>query len=657
MSLSPSLGMWKDSAVDLANLVKSKESMEASDHPSTNGKKVESNKSEGESSEVSLGFTRDSFLDLAGLSKRTSSTESVKAVNESEHSVPDSTTSSGLPPSDTSAEDVEEAAEQQDGRYSAFQEDYSDYAGYAMEYNVDPYAPTVFGERKGSGDGFWCCLFAPWFGGKKEPDKIEEEYDDDNDDTSSAPGDQEEEKVETSASREEDDVSSAGSEMYGEKLTDQDHLAAMARLRVAEIDHFEDSSPRRLTAKELSELPYKNVPFDSSTPAHAGLELEKSPSTEEKTPVKKDEPPKKLRPILKHGSTGASSKSLATTPRSKDKDSGQRRSLFATTYEKKSPPRKQHARFAPMARVISIKSCNEMSFMEKSSIWWQKSDYNSFKKAGRLIAKAMMEGGSEIWLANPPSKGPSQIHRSKTDSAALRSYHLSDRSELRQDPGDENSPESFGSKWWCKFGHSRRGLEHIASMDEGRQRQANVKQAVRAVLEEQRRQRLYDHEDEEKLRKVGLQHTLWARDLALAAGAADAESVRSNFSEASKSREFYLLKQVNSSPGKSRQVPAFMDPTSSYPKLDANTSSQIRFRRVSLTVSSAQGGEEKKEDVGKMEAIHDTSSHHSCISRKAAAFGTETKDMAAVLSGMGAVSSEREADPALVAKEVKVGAH
>jgi hypothetical protein len=621
MSLSPSLGMWKDSAINLADMVKSKESM---DEKSMEEKSME----ESESSEISLGLTRDSFLNLASLAKKSSSTESVKATNDSMHSIP-SATSSGLAPSESDTEEVT------DSRYSAFQEDYSDYAGYDMEYNVDPYAPTVFGTKQGSGESIWCCFFAPWFGGKKGPDKIEEAIE--GDAKSASTHGEEEETLGNSASQDLEDASLTGSEVYGEKLSDQDHLAAMARLRVAEIDHYEADSSSRLTAKELTSLPYKNVPFDSSTAGKAGLEMEKSEM--EKTADKTE--PKKLKPILKHAYGGGSSRSLSsrTSPRSKEAP-GQRRSLFATTYEKKPSPKKQNARFAPMARVVTIKSCNEMTFLEKSSIWWQKSDYNSFKKAGRLIAKAMMEGGSEIWLTNPTTSKLQRTHNN--DGNTPRSYHLSDRSELRQEPGDESSQESFGYKWWCRFGHSRRGLEHIASMDEGRQRQAKVKEAVRAVLDEQRRQRLYDREDPEKLRKVTLQHTLWARDLALAAGAADAESVRSNFSEGAKSREFYLQKQASVSPGKSRVVPAFMDPASPSPKLDANTSSQIRFRTVSMTLSttSAQEGEEKKEDFGKLEAIHDTSATHSCISHKAAAFGTEAKDMAAVLSGMGAESVE-----------------
>ena len=60
---------------------------------------------------------------------------------------------------------------------------------------------------------------------------------------------------------------------------------------------------------------------------------------------------------------------------------------------------------------------------------------------------------------------------------------------------EDNEEKSFddddmGSKRWCKFGHSRRGLERIVSANEGRQRQKIVKASVSAVLEEQRRQRI-----------------------------------------------------------------------------------------------------------------------------------------------------------------------
>jgi hypothetical protein len=152
---------------------------------------------------------------------------------------------------------------------------------------------------------------------------------------------------------------------------------------------------------------------------------------------------------------------------------------------------------------------------------------------------------------------------------------------------------------------------------------------------------MYGKNDPERLRSVGLKHTSWARDLSLASGAADAESVRSNFSDGAKPRSFYLQKQASASSGSARQVPAFMNPSVPIVQnsLDANTTSQIRLRRIQVTVSP-RTEEKKSDDVGDLEAIHDTP--HSSISRKAAGFGTECQDMAAVLSGMGALSAERE---------------
>ena len=598
-----SLGMWKDSAIDLAAMAKSKEeSTENSDSfLPTN---------EGDTAEVSLvkGVSNDSNPVLTDITRPSSNAESSREEG-SVRSLPTSVACSPTP------EEVNAAQEQTDGRYSAFNSDYSEYGSYDMEY---PYAaPTVLGAKQSSSN-FFCCLLAPWFG-KKGQDKLEESYEEEkgpdcaNDEEKVA-----DQKLEKKITQDDDDLST-GSEIYGEKLTDQDRLAVMARLRVSETDpaHVE-------------------TPFHASPTQQTGLEFE--PTSEDLTPEKQDGTTKpgtpKFKGILKTSSTVAAP--AVVSARSSVTGATGRRSLFVTTYEKKLHPEK-HACFSPMARVVTVKSCNDMSVMEKSSIWWQKSDYDSFKKAGRLIAKAMIEGGSEIWLTNmsrSPATKSRQIQRSMTDGVQKM------RSELRQEPGDETSSNDFGNKWWCKFGHSRRGLEHIASVEEGRQRQNNVRLAVRAVLDEQRRQKMYGRNDPERLRSVNLKHTSWARDLALASGAADAESVRSNFSESAKSRAFYLQKQASASGGTARYVPAFMDPSISklQTSLDAHTVSQIRFRNISVTVSPS--AEEKKSEEGELEAIHDTP--HSAISKKAAGFGTECHDMAAVLSGMGVVSAELE---------------
>jgi hypothetical protein len=95
---------------------------------------------------------------------------------------------------------------------------------------------------------------------------------------------------------------------------------------------------------------------------------------------------------------------------------------------------------------------------------------------------------------------------------------------------------------------------------------------------------MYGKNDPERIRSVELKHASWARDLALASGAADAESVRSSFSDSAKPRSFYLQKQALTSAGSARQVPAFMDPSISkiQNSLDANTGEIQNFR---MTIS------------------------------------------------------------------------
>lgn len=255
----------------------------------------------------------------------------------------------------------------------------------------------------------------------------------------------------------------------------------------------------------------------------------------------------------------------------------QRRSLFPA-YEPKTTVKKNlSASFSPMARVVTIKSSKEMTDEEKALIWWQKGDYDEFRKTGRMISKVMLQGGSEIWLATNQSWQLPNQGKAATLRRAMANVDNEDASD----------------KWWHKFGHSRRGLEHIASIDEGRQRQANVKTSIRAILTEQRRQKAFHREDPEKLRMCSIQNTSWAKDLALASGASDADAVTKNFDDESrKSREFYLLKfsragKLNSTSsaqrGSKQVVPAFMKPMISMQlrpnRFDANTTSRLKFKK------------------------------------------------------------------------------
>jgi hypothetical protein len=302
-----------------------------------------------------------------------------------------------------------------------------------------------------------------------------------------------------------------------------------------------------------------------------------------------------------------------------------------------------------MARVITVKSKNDMVDDEKADVWWRRSDYEDFRRTGRIITRAMLEGGSEIWLA------------SNNDSLSKGSTKTGD---LIKETGD---------KWWHKFGHSRRGLEHVVSVEEGRQRQANVKNAIRSVLEEQARQRMYNRIDPEKLRNVSLHHTLWARDLALASGASDADAVESSFAADRRSREFYLIKLARNSPIQSVQkglhVPQFMQtPTGVHARqpsavrgppilqqrLDANTAAQIQFRRHKVAVAPP----EKRESNESCEPVHDPTSEEKTtkerLKHQAAGFSADggTADMAAVLSGMGVGLTSTKKDEKLSVMKV-----
>lgn len=271
------------------------------------------------------------------------------------------------------------------------------------------------------------------------------------------------------------------------------------------------------------------------------------------SPSSKKKEKKPLKGILKHIVTKpdiasqTKNNSSERTQDNKNQEPGRRRSILPSyavqsfdenntddnSKVSSSSQTKPRLKFSPMAKVVNIPSRGEMSYYTRSLIWWQRNDYDDFKKTGRIIAKAMVCGGSEIWLQTSNAWGKQQG----------KGGHLNDATNGTKKDGEEKG-EDVGSKWWCKFGHSRRGLEHIVSIEEGKQRQRFVNLSVKAVLEEQRRQRMTT-KDPKKIAGVSLQYTSWARDLSAAAGAADAEAVESNFNSGAKCRIHHLKTTLN----------------------------------------------------------------------------------------------------------------
>jgi hypothetical protein len=551
-------------------------------------------------------------------------------------------------------------------QYAGFSADYPDYQNY--NYHSTYGAPALLNEQallegRREQEGFWCCLF-PWLN-QSGPDL---DFLDDEEahllNTSASHeslvsvehGLKDLRNIPTRAlSKDDDELSSTGSDVFGEKLSDRDRQAVLARLRLSQPDPVgaNTNTPEHPTTKTNGKglLNGITMPTASNSGRPKGILKRSSTSINNQNGIHRPTSQNSL-----NGTTGSAS--------TLEKKNSKRRSLFPQ-YETNSTMKKNlSVRFASMARVVTVKSKNDMSEYEKGDVWWQKSDYEEFRKTGRMITRAMLEGGSEVWLASNQSwLQPNQSRASTLKSA----YNLSGRQHA-MNKGQKAAYEEARDKWWHKFGHSRRGLEHIASIDEGRQRQQNVRTAIRAVIDEQRRQKVFHREDAEKLRMASISLSAWARDLSMAAGASDADAVRANFDEEDrKSREFYLLKfaRANTTGGtstKGANVPAFMQPilALTHNRYDANTVSQIRFRQKEKKAAAATASQKSqlpKKEIPPFEAAHDEpvndendeegereeetrdpSERRGDMARRAAGFasGEEIGNMSAVLSGMGA---------------------
>lgn len=576
-------------------------------------------------------------------------------------------------------------------QYAGFSSDYPDYQNY--NYHSTYGAPALLMDKKEQ-QGFWCCLF-PWMNQTgQDLDFLDDEVEAQQQHHILHPSASQESLVSVgeglkglrhhqimpapnaTRSKDDDELSSTGSDVFGEKLSDRERQAVLARLRLSQPDH-------PIVANSSNN---QNNPEDPEDPLSLSPSKQKGKGLLNGITIPTAENLGRLKGILKRSSTfhvgeerPSSQNSLngtttgsASSGTLETKTAPKRRSLFPQ-YETSNKMKKNlTSRFASMARVVTVKSKNEMSEKEKSDVWWQKSDYEEFRKTGRMITRAMLEGGSEIWLASNQSWILPNHSRASTLKSA---YTLSGgRQKTKTMNKDQKAAyEDARDKWWHKFGHSRRGLEHIASIDEGRQRQQNVRTAIRAVIDEQKRQKVFHREDCEKLRMASISLSAWARDLSMAAGASDADAVRANFDEdGRKSREFYLLKfaranstgsgtATNNTKGGSsnKNVPAFMQPilALTHNRFDANTVSQIRFREKEKQAAAAstkssqllrkdtppqaaveqpvKGVNDEQEE--REEETRDSSQRRSDLARRAAGYasGEEIANMSAVLSGMG----------------------
>ena len=217
----------------------------------------------------------------------------------------------------------------------------------------------------------------------------------------------------------------------------------------------------------------------------------------------------------------------------------------------------RHVHFSELKRVLKVRKFTQD---EASDVWYQREDFAHFKAEMTLLIRDM-EASKELaalWLDSE-------------ESAVRRSSESTDKLN-----------ESNGSKtkkaWWHDYDHSRRGLERYASPGQARQILASYKVALHKVFALQRQQMLLQcllpcipvdyNKNADRIAEIYHEYTAWSSDLALAAGASDADAVRTNFDdETRKTREYYILKQVIGNGYRvHKHMPEFMMPKCITPK-------------------------------------------------------------------------------------------
>lgn len=269
---------------------------------------------------------------------------------------------------------------------------------------------------------------------------------------------------------------------------------------------------------------------------------------------------------------------------------GERVTFQPTCFEPRVPcahsvhsHRKRRVHFSPLKSVVSICPLDCMTSKERKSVWWQAADFDHFKNSITILSKQTEEKSScNTWLvwSRTTTKSSGKAYKATSNSskgkATLASPKAPNKKMVRQSSTVRQRKKTTSvnekSAWWHKYGDSRRGLEKYASAMQAKQSMEVYKEAIHRVFDEQKHQksllRRHRPTGDEELARVYREYTGWARDLALAAAASDADALRTGFDDSKrKSREYFLLKQVYMNGMKiHRHIPAFMIPTGVKPK-------------------------------------------------------------------------------------------
>ena len=346
---------------------------------------------------------------------------------------------------------------------------------------------------------------------------------------------------------------------------------------------------------------------------------------------------------------------VETPTASKQSPSLSRRSIMPSIYSDKETKRKnmkdQSPSFSPYARVLAIESQKDLSEEEKNDIWWQKSDYEEFRKATSKLVQTMTNENIHGWMgckkedsslslvvpllpvASNDQQSPTkrQIPPKRTVDEQENHHHVSQKAK-RETNGDEESP---AMRWWERFGD-------LACFHESRRRQTEVTNSIKAVLEEQRRQKMFQTSDPMKTRVTYIQATTWARDWALALATANAADVLQNSTNTPKDYETIASSLFEAKEALSAALSKPKTPVSTaVNRLDANTSSQILFRqvrsreeviqrRLARRIAASQGSSTSTDSTSTDNESESSKPTELALAKKAAGFGADICPSAAM---------------------------
>jgi hypothetical protein len=276
---------------------------------------------------------------------------------------------------------------------------------------------------------------------------------------------------------------------------------------------------------------------------------------------------------------------------------------------------KRKVYFSELKRVLHVRKFTPKESIE---IWYQREDFEYFRSEMTLLVQENEASRelAQVWFEAHENgrKGTGQplktCEEGIDDSHGRRTVDSNFGSPAKQ-------TTSRSEYWWHDYDHSRRGLERYASPGQARQILASYKVAVHKVLGEQQRQRLLSYFcipgslNPDKIAEVYHEYTAWSRDLALAAGASDADAVSTNFDDDKRhTREYYMLKQVVASGFKvHKRMPKFMYPKCITPTgfideretlyVDGKKTSGLLDRVVKIMSKSSPSltGEEAREEM------------------------------------------------------------